>query len=236
MTVTTKEPADAIAEREREIDEERQYDAEFKSADALPQIGSVHIGYPAKIVRDWVRSVLLPPVLKRLYDTGMGVQTFDTPTAAGNVVQVEAPPSVQVKAMQTLVAIGVPTQLGIADDNGNVLPGVIALGSLDLDAARASVHGERYVSPDADARLRAGVHALTTTGQLPTPATAPAPMAERIAAGEYEMVEVIEGVGSKDRDDADTPPGPIPERPETTEQRLLRTRREKRQKAKGNGA
>jgi hypothetical protein len=225
------EPRDAIAERAREEREEREYDAEYKGADALPDLSDQRVSYPAKLVRDWVRSVLVAPAIKRLHDIGHGVQTFDTPTMAGNVVRIEAHPSVQVKALATLVAIGIPTQMGIVDGDGNTLPGVLALGPLDLDAARQQAHGERYVSPEMDARLRAGVRALTngTNGGVTGDPSQelPPPMSERIKAGEFQMVEVEEGVGTDVRNDVDHAPGPIPEH-ETTEQRILRQRRARR--------
>lgn len=219
------EPVDAIAERTREEVEERQYDREYKGADALPGLGDAHVGYPAKLVRDWVRSVLVAPAIKRLHDIGHGIQKFTVPTEAGNLVLVEAPSSVQVKALTALVGIGIPTQMGIVDGDGNLLPGVLALGPLDLDAARQQAHGERYVSPEVEARVRAGVRALTgdpTTPPLP-------PMHERVEAGEFQMVEVDEGVGHDSRNDEDVAPGSIPEH-ETTEQRILRQRRERRAK------
>jgi hypothetical protein len=221
--VSIQEPADAVAERTREVEEERAYDREFKTASALPSIGMPHVGYPAKLVRDWVRSVLVPHAVARLYDIGMGTEKFDTPTMAGNVVSVEAPPAVQVKALAVLTAIGVPTQMGIVDGDGNTLPGVIALGPLDLDEARQQAHGDRYVAPEVHARLQAGM----LTGDPTTPL--PPPMSERIKAGEFQMVEVDEGVGHDSRNDVDSAPGPIPAH-ETTEQRILRQRRERRKK------
>jgi hypothetical protein len=192
-------------------------------AEMLPKLGDAFAGYGAKLVRDWVRATLVPGALQRLYNTGMGIQKFDQPTQAGNVVTVEAPPAVQVKALAIIVQMGVPTQMGVVDGDGNLLPGVLALGPLDLDAARQQVHGERYVSPEADARLRAGVRALTGD---PTQESPP-PMSERIKAGEFQMVEVEEGVGMDARSDVDHAPGPIPAH-ETTEQRILRQRRERR--------
>lgn len=222
--------AAAREEREREEREEREYEREAYGADALPDLRSTLVATPAKLVREWVRAALLPGAIKRLYDIGMGVQTFQTPTMAGNVVEIEAPPMVQAQALKTLVSIGVPTQMGLVDDNGDTLPGVLALGTLELDAARAESHGDRYVSPETHARLVAGVQngdpAATVRDDDVTPAPM-RPMSERIEAGEFTVVEVEEGVNSPGKaEDVDTPPGPIVH-VETPAQLALRRHRER---------
>ena len=228
---------EARALREQEEAEEREYAREYHGADALPGIDGVKVGYPAKMVREWVRSVLLPPAIKRLYDIGMGVQTFDQPTAAGNVVTIEAPPMVQTQALKTLVAIGVPTQMGIVDGDDNTLPGVLALGTLELDAARAESHGDRYVSPESHARLVAAVQngdpaATVREDESDGDGHAPKPMSDRIAAGEFTVVEIEEGIGAptEHAQSDDVPPGPIVHA-ETPAQLALRRHRE-RMKAK----
>jgi hypothetical protein len=143
---------DAEIERTREIEEEHEYRRAVVS-DALPSIEGAFAVHTSKLIRDYVRSVLSPPLLKRMYDTAMGVEKFDTPTAMGNVVRVEASPGVQMATARALVQIGVPAQLGLTDGDGNVLPGVIALGPLEMDAARRESHGERYVPAEDHARL-----------------------------------------------------------------------------------
>jgi hypothetical protein len=232
----SSEEAEAL--RRIEEAEERAYRAEVHGADGKPAIGDVKVKHTAKVVRDWVRSVLVPDAVKRMYDIGMGIQTFDTPTAAGNVVQVEAPPSVQQKALQALIQLGVPTQLGIVDGDDNALPGVFALGALDLDAARQQAHGDRYVAPEAHARavatLQAGLDNVVhdAVAAIPTgPTNVPPlkPMSERIAAGEFTVVEIEEGAGEQTGTDEDRPPGPIAE-VETPATRALQRQRERMKK------
>lgn len=225
--------SDAAAAREQEIAEEEQYERERSGSAAVPSIAGVYVTHPAKLVREWVRSVLVPPAIKRLYDTGMGIEKFDTPTALGNIVRVEAPPAVQVKALATLVAIGVPTQLGLIDGSGGELPGVIALGPLDMDAARQDAHGDRYVSAETHARVVAQHHngngATNGNGNGEVPPLRP--MADRVAAGEFEVHEVNEGIGvivQQEKHDPETPPPDPRTLPLTPEQRLLANRQARR--------
>lgn len=168
----------------------------------------------AKLVREYVRATIVEPVLRRLYDIGMGVTTFEVATMAGRTVTVPAPSSVQVKALTALAAIGVPGQVGLVDDAGNVLPGIFALPPMQLDEARRAVSGSLY----------------NGNGNGNDSATLP-PMSERIAAGEFEIVEVEEGVGSTSPSD-DQPPAEVP--PSLTlEQQILAKRRARN--GNGNG-
>lgn len=218
------------------------------TATELPSITANFVAHPAKLVREYVRSVLAPNLLLRMYKTAMGTQKFDTPTAIGRVVQVEAPPAVQMATARALVQIGIPMQLGVTDDDGRTLPGVIALGTLDLDAARQESHGDRYVSAEEHARLVAGHMAMAPSaspngeqghatgkdggGWVSSEGHATGnggklrPMSERIAAGEFEIAEVEEGVGTVARSSEDAAPGPLPG--PTIEQKLLANRRARR--------
>jgi hypothetical protein len=220
---------DAEIERTREIEEEHEYRRAVVS-DALPSIEGAFAVHTSKLIRDYVRSVLSPPLLKRMYDTAMGVEKFDTPTAMGNVVRVEASPVVQMATARALVQIGVPAQLGLTDGDGNVLPGVIALGPLEMDAARRESHGERYVPAEDHARLMAqhtahDPHAPERNAQ---PASL-RPMAERIAAGEFEVTEVDEGVGVTITESNDKAPPPLVE-VMTPEKKVLANRHAKKLK------
>jgi hypothetical protein len=120
---------------------------------------------------------------------------------------------VQVQALKALIGTGLPAQVGLVDDDGHTMPGIFALGALDLDAARREAHGERYIAAPPES--------------LPL-------MEERVARGEYEMVEVFEGVGTVSPTE-DRAPGPLPPAPETLEQRILRERRERRAHNGSNG-
>lgn len=217
--------------RAQEIDEEREYSRDVRGVDTLPKLDGAFATHTAKLIRDYVRSVLAPPLLARMYETAMGIQTFDTPTAAGNVVQVEASPGVQMATARALIAFGVPTQLGLTDGDGNILPGVIALGPLDMDAARQESHGERYVPAEDHARLMAShtAHDPHAPERAVMPAT-PRPMSERIAAGEFTVTEVDEGVGVLVAESKDIPPPPPIVETMTRERMVLANRRAKRQK------
>jgi hypothetical protein len=224
------EDTDARDERQREIDEEREYEQRYRGASAYPQLGSEQfVTHTAKTVRDWVRSVLVPPAVKRMFDIGMGIEKFQQPTAAGNVVTIEAPPMVQQRALAVLISVGVPTQMGLVDNDGNTLPGVFALPGLELDAARQEAHGERYMPPEHYAAVRAAVTAGDPAASAALEDAPPAtqrPMEERIEAGEFTLVEVDEGVGMNVSRDEDVAPGAIvPE--ETPAQLALRRHRER---------
>lgn len=222
-------------EREREVAEERDYERMARGAAAYPSLGSQQfVTHTATTVRDWVRSVLVPPAIKRMFDIGMGVEKFATPTATGAVAQLEAPAAVQERALRTLISIGVPTQMGLVDNDGNTLPGVFALPGLELDAARQEAHGERYMPPEHYAAVRAAVTAGDPAASA-APEDAPSmdlrPMDERIAAGEFSVVEVEEGIGASMSQDEDVAPGPIEPiaevTPETPAQAALRRHRER---------
>lgn len=187
----------------------------------------------AKLVREYVRTVMIEPVVKRMYDIGMGVETFDVPTAIGRIVNVPASASVQVRALQGLLQVGVPTQLGLVDDDGNALPGVVALGELDMRSVQESnlprlgqamrAFGDSANGNGADSTAEAAVRldAALSPG-----------MAERIEQGEFEIVEVVEG-DSTPRSLPDAPPPPIDQSTMTPEQRILAKRRARR--SNGNG-
>lgn len=125
---------DAAIERAREAREEEEYETAVEAASVL-DIRAPFVGVKSALVRDWVRAALVPSAVKRLYDIGMGVTRFDVPTMAGNTVRVPAPAAVQTRALQGIIGIGVPQQLGLLSDEDNV-PGVIAVGEWELAAAR----------------------------------------------------------------------------------------------------
>lgn len=131
--------------------------------DAVPEIGTPLKGVSSSLVRDWVRSALVPAALTRLYEIGMGTTRFDVPTMAGNTVNVPAPAAVQRAALRDVIQIGVPQQLGLTDERDDA-PGVLALGEWELAQARGEAHpptqrtqralpesvGERMVQDAAD--------------------------------------------------------------------------------------
>lgn len=185
---------------------------------ALPRIGrEIASMLNSKVIRRYVQAVLAERAIGRLYDIGMGVTTFDVPTMTGKIVRVPAAASVQVKALMGVISIGIPSHQQVVDEDGNALPGVFAMGPLELDQARRIAHGDRYMAqPEA------------------IEAPPPRPMAERIADGEFTVVEVDETAAVAGRDDDAEPAngsnGHHHNGAETPEQRALarhraRTRR-----------
>ena len=65
-------------------------------------------------VREYVREHMLPNIVQRLYEIGMGTTRFEQATMVGKVVKVPASPAVQVRALDSLKLLGVPQQLGLA--------------------------------------------------------------------------------------------------------------------------
>lgn len=233
-------PPDDIAARARELADEaaarhERYDSEQRpgvldrvAADTVADISGQFGLHTAKLIRDWTRSVLGVHALKRLFDIGMGVAEFDVPTMTGRVVTVPASAGVQVKALATIVAVGVPRQLGIVDQGDGELPGVFVLGELDLDEARREAHGERYMRPD-------GALPAMTDGRTGPPGEPLPPMAERIAAGEFELVEIEESAVDPGMvGDGDRAPEPLPPAAPSLEQQILAKRRRQRS-VKSNG-
>lgn len=129
--------------------------------EAYRKFKGVYQQISAKAIRDWVRAELIPPALLRLYRIGMGVETFKIPTQAGNLVDVEAFASVQVDALSKLVDIGVPRQLGLVDNTDGELPGIMALGTLDLEEVQVA-HEQRYLGA-GNGHVRT-VHGEATNG------------------------------------------------------------------------
>jgi hypothetical protein len=219
--------AEQDAARAREIAEEHESRRDRTGSENLVGMRTFaerQQGMMARVIRDYVRAVMIEPVVRRLYDVGMGVETFEVPTEAGNVVEVPASPGVQVDALKALIQIGIPHQLGLIDDDGNTLPGAIILGELDMRSAQETVHGARMAGIARSLGGEPGAHASSP----PLP-----PMADRIAAGEFEVVEVEEGVGQDRQHAEDQPPAPLTEGPMTPEQRILAKRRARRAQANG---
>jgi hypothetical protein len=211
--VTTRDErarqAEMDAARAREIEEERLSYQERVSSAGFPDIdAAVAKQLTTKVIRNYVNNYMARSVLGRLFDIGHGVTTFEVPTMMGNTVVVPAPASVQVRALSRIADIFAPKGLQLVDDDGNVVPGVFALGPLELDQARAAVHGDRYIRQLATV----GGQSEGTPGPL-------RPMEERIAAGEFTVVEVDEAAELVAASD-DVAPPPLTE-PETPEQAAL---------------
>lgn len=224
--------AEMDAARAREIAEEQESRRARRGSDALVALRALDAQntIKARVVREFVRTVMIESVVKRLYDIGMGVETFDVPTMAGNVVSVPASPATQVKALAELANIGIPHQLGLIDDDGNTLPGAIVLGELELRAAQHAALGARMAGAARAFSGEAGEMAAERSETSPlTPA-----MTERVQRGEFEIVEVEEG-GRDLRVNDDQPPPPIEAGAMTPEQRILARRRARRSPS-GNGA
>lgn len=92
----------------------------------------------ARWARDVVRGHMAPELLVRLHTIATGQARFPVPTMVGTVVYVPASAAVQVQAAKVLLGLGIPQQLGLADDAGNELPAALALPALvGLDGREA---------------------------------------------------------------------------------------------------
>lgn len=166
---------------------------------------TIAVSVRAKVVRDYIRTVICEPVIKRMYDIAMGTAKFETVTPLGNTLLLPAPPQTQVRAGLGLMGHGLPSTIGLVDDEGNMLPGVFALGPMELDQAREAAHGDRYMGRE---------HAPGGNGL--------APMSERIEKGEFEIVELDEG--QLQTASEDTAPPPLDPETATPEQKILARR------------
>jgi hypothetical protein len=220
--------AEIDAARTREIAEEEASRRDRIGSRQLASLSSA-LGHQvtARVIREYVRAVMIEPVVKRIYDIGMGVETFDVPTMAGNTVTVPASASVQVKALSALIQVGVPSQIGLVDDDGQVLPGVVALGELDMRSVQTTEHAARL---GAAARVFGAEPAERSDN--PAATFSPA-MEQRVAAGEFEVVEIEEGHGVVAAS-PDVAPPPVNESEMTLEQKILAKRRAKRAQVNGH--
>ena len=182
---------------------------------ALPDLGLPLKQVSSSLVRDWVRSALVPAAVKRLYDIGMGVTEFTVVDIKGGHHVVEAPPTVQRAALRDIVSIGVPPQVGLTGDD-NELPGVLALGEYELEQARDEVHADRADRP----RLTGGIE-VPESGSSPEQAEPYTPPAG------HEVV-VVEGEakgGAATHTDESPPPPPVsPDRNALAKQILAKRR------------
>lgn len=179
---------------------------------ALPAVHDADLTQPVnvRLLREYVRAQVVLPVLERLANTALGVTKYPTPVGAfGVVLALPAPAAVQVSAQKALLAIGIPNQLGLVDDDGNTLPGVIALPVLDAEPL-ADV-------PEAEA---------ATLVERPIAAPLPSEPAYRPPPG-LEVVEVDEGAKDAHREPDAAPPPPTAGEPAALailERRRRRTR------------
>ena len=144
------------------------------------------VGVKSALVRDWVRAMLVPPALERLYRIGMGVERFEVVTEKGTTFVVPANASVQVRALQAVIGVGVPQQLGLASEDGEA-PGVLAVGEWELAVARSEVHG---------------------SASGPVEVIGPGESAEPYVPPEGHAVVVVEDAEATNDAKADEPPPP----------------------------
>lgn len=210
--------AEMDAARAREIEEERTSRQERIGSSALAKLdGQLTKAVTARVVREYIRSEMIEPIVKRMYDIGMGVETFDVPTMAGNVVNVPASALTQLKALLGLVQVGVPSQIGLVDDDGQTLPGAIVLGELDMQSARAQVHSPRLN------QVSEAFGTIIETALALDSALSP--------AMQFEVVEVDEGIDAAGRHEVDQAPPPIDPSEMTPEQIILAKRRARKAQA-----
>ncbi len=168
------------------------------------------VGVKSALVRDWVRAALVPDAVKRLFEIGMGRTTFAVPTMAGNVVNVPASAGVQTKALQGIIAIGVPQQMGLVAEDGE-MPGVIAVGEWELAEARGDAH---------DLRERAA-HAMIGPVDQPEQGDA---LGRYVPPDGHTVTVVEDAEVSNDAKADEPPPAPDPDRNALAREFLARRR------------
>ena len=105
--------------------------------------------------RELVRRQFAEEHLIFLHDTAMGDQKFETPVVVPGggkdhpprveIVEVEAPSAIRVKAAEAMLNIAIPRQAGLVDDDGNSQVGVVLMPPLAADGALTGddEHGEK---------------------------------------------------------------------------------------------
>jgi hypothetical protein len=205
------------------------------SEKALERLNTAFGLVGAKLIRDWVRSQLIPSAVMRLFEIGTGQAKFDVPTEAGNVVTVEAFASVQVQALAKLVDIGVPRQLGLIDSTGEDLPGVIALGPLELDELQTIQHAQRFpqLARFAGNGAENGHPSNGDAEVSPAGPSQPAfsetdgvVLSPSVRSGGYEIVEIEQDAmaAPEGQKPGEVPPPPIKREPTLAQQILARRR------------
>jgi hypothetical protein len=208
---------------------ERDAGDEGKVYDGVPAIGLPLKQVSSSLVRDWVRSALVPSALERLYKLGMGQLTFATPTQAGNVVHIEAPPAVQRAALRDVIAVGVPQSVGLTGE-GDALPGVLAMGEFELQQARSEVHARR-VGDGSNGTIGERIDAIADEIVEKVLGT------EYVAPEGHEVVEITESATSSADDRAAEPPPPVdPDRNALAREFLARRLAAKQGRVSTNGS
>lgn len=133
---------------------------ELQSPERLARLAASGQTTP-RVVREWVRKHHVAQAVERLYEIGMGSVKFEVASVEKDgkveVISVEATPAVQRAALADIIRIGVPQQVGISDDDGNTVPGVIALPLLEMSAVQAAAHRQRQLGPGEPGEEREGV-------------------------------------------------------------------------------
>jgi hypothetical protein len=189
---------------------------------------------PVKLVRDWIRSELLPDIVPRLHETAMGAKLFETLVVSDDkktviATMAAAPPSTQVQAMTTLLdaALG---HSRADDESASELPGVFALGELELVA----IQEERTPTGHGNGNGRkTNGRAILASGEGSPPefsetdgATVSPAMAEAADAAHtnLEYVEIEEHPTRGDAEEPEDGPPRVAEGPPTLAQEILARR------------
>lgn len=179
----------------------------------------------AELVRAYVRSVMLPDTVKRLFEIGMGRTQFTGVTMFGDFFEMEAPAHVQVAALKAINEIGVPAKLGTGDAVPT-LPGVFALPESDLEDARGILAKGQYMGSNANKRLpRQALNTVLDAGTEPRGVKLSDDVERAIEAGDMEVIEVEDGDEVVPSDDRDPPPVRPASQRLTPEQLILARRR-----------
>lgn len=174
---------------------------------SLPDLSAPIVSIASKVVRDYVRALLVEPAIKRQFGIGMGIIKFQTPVVVKDSVvmtEIEAPAAVQVKALHDLISIGVPPRT-VGDDGPRKVMGVLVLGEIGMQVARDRAAQDR-INDSGPPQLNGGEY-------VPPPG--------------YEVVIVEDDLtGTVPPASPDDPP-PQPPQTMTKAQRLAANRRAK---------
>ena len=108
-----------------------------------------------KYFRELVRQQFAEENIQFLHDTAMGDQKFETPVVLPGggkgvpprveVVEVEAPSAVRVKAAEAILGIAIPRQSGLVDGDDKGITGIMLLPPLDAAHGEGDDHGGKEI-------------------------------------------------------------------------------------------
>lgn len=106
-----------------------------------------------KYFREFVRQQYAGSAIRFVHDTMTGEQMFTAVIIKGvkgggqvhDVVEIEAPGAVRLKAAEVLINIAIPRQSGLVDDDGKAQTGVVLLPPLDAEDSHGDADGGKEI-------------------------------------------------------------------------------------------